>query len=100
MFFAIIDHIYHPHDIHGWKATDLSLDLAPSDQNLMHPTSRQNFGDAPGQTPKLILTLCHNQFHLLVLENQEMVRELFCETWDSESSGLLSYSSSGPWVVS
>ena len=24
----------------------------------MHPTSRQNFGDAPGQTPKLILTLC------------------------------------------
>ena len=48
-----------PHGIHGWKATDLSLDLAPSDQNLMHPTSRQNFGDGPGQTPKLILTLCH-----------------------------------------
>ena len=22
------------------------------------PTSRQNFGDAPGQIPKLILTLC------------------------------------------
>ena len=40
--------------------SDLSLDLAPSDQNLMHPTSRQIFGDAPGQTPKLILTLCHN----------------------------------------
>ena len=59
MFFANFDHIYTPHDIHGWKATDLSVDLAPSDQNLMHPTSRQNFGDGPGQTPKLILTLCH-----------------------------------------
>ena len=47
-----------PIDIHGWKATDLSFDLAPSDQNFMHPTSRQNFGDGPGQTPKLILTLC------------------------------------------
>ena len=46
-----------------------------------------------------ILTM-NNQFRLLVLENQEMVRELFCETWDSESSGLLSYSSSSPWVVS
>ena len=47
-----------PHNIHGWKATDLSLVLAPSDRNLKHPTSRQNFGDEPGQTPKLILTLC------------------------------------------
>ena len=58
MFFANFDHIYTPHDIHGWKATDLSVDLALSDRNLKHPTSRQNFGDAPGQTPKLILTLC------------------------------------------
>ena len=24
----------------------------------MHPTSRQSFGDGPGQTPKLIVTLC------------------------------------------
>ena len=39
---------YHSHDIHGWKATDHSLALAPSDQNLKHPTSRQNFGDGPG----------------------------------------------------
>ena len=59
MFFANFDHICPPYDIHGWKATDLSFDLAPSDQNLKHPTSRQNFGDGPGQTPKLILTLCH-----------------------------------------
>ena len=62
MFFANFDYIYPPYGIHGWKATDLSLDLAPSDQNLMHPTSRQNFGDGPGQTPKLILTLCPSQF--------------------------------------
>ena len=58
MFFANFYYIYPPYDIHGWKATDLSFDLAPSDQNFMHPTSRQNFGDGPGQTPKLILTLC------------------------------------------
>ena len=32
-----------------------------SDRNFKHPTSRQNFGDGPGQTPKLILTLCHNK---------------------------------------
>ena len=61
MFFANLDHIYPPHDIHGWKATYLSLVLPPSDRNLKHPTSRQNFGDAPGQTPKLILTLCLTQ---------------------------------------
>ena len=58
MFFAKFDYIYPLYDIHGWKATDLSFDLAPSDKNFMHPTSRQNFGDGPGQTPKLILTLC------------------------------------------
>ena len=58
MFFTNLTIFTPPHDIHGWKATDLSLVLAPSDQNLMHPTSRQNFGDGPRQTPKLILTLC------------------------------------------
>ena len=31
----------------------------------MHPTSRQNFGDGPGQTPKLILTLWHTTMLLL-----------------------------------
>ena len=54
-------------NIHGWKATDLSFVLAPSDQNLNNPTSRQNFGDAPGQTPKLILTLWHKHFGKLYL---------------------------------
>ena len=62
MFFANFDYIYPPHGIHGWKATDLSVDLAPCDRNLKHPTSRQNFGDAPGQSPKLILTLCLKLF--------------------------------------
>ena len=65
MFFANFDYIKlltPPIDIHGWKATDLSVVLAPSDRNLKHPTSRQNFGDGPGQTPKLILTLCHIVF--------------------------------------
>ena len=26
---------------------------------FVDPNGRQNFGDAPGQNPKLILTLCH-----------------------------------------
>merc|ERR1711894_861767 len=60
-----------PHDIHGWKATDLSVVLAPSDRNLKHPTSRQNFGDAPGQTPKLILTLCHTIHWVSRFQNKE-----------------------------
>ena len=49
-----------PLAIHGWKATDLSFNLAPSYRDLKDPTSRQNFEDTPGQIPKLILTLCHN----------------------------------------
>ena len=28
-------------------------------KKMFDPTGCQNFGDAPGQTPKLILTLCH-----------------------------------------
>ena len=36
--------------IHGWKAMDLSFNLAPSYRYLKHPTSRQNFEDTPGQT--------------------------------------------------
>ena len=35
-----------PHDIHRWKAMDLSLDLAASYRDSKHPTSRQNFDDA------------------------------------------------------
>ena len=46
-----------PLAIHGWKATDLSFNLAPSYRDLKDPTSRQNFEDTPGQIPKLILTL-------------------------------------------
>ena len=29
------------------------------EKNYIDPTGRQNFGDAPGQISKLILTLCH-----------------------------------------
>ena len=37
---------------------DNSYVLALRYRDLKHPTGCQNFGDAPGQTPKLILTLC------------------------------------------
>ena len=49
-----------PHDIHGWKAMDLSFLMVFSKKKNIDPTDRQNFGDAPGQIPKLILTLCRN----------------------------------------
>merc|ERR1712110_1369550 len=49
-----------PLAIHGWKAMDLSFNLAPSYRDLKDPTSRQNFEDMPGQIPKLILTLRRN----------------------------------------
>ena len=55
--FANFYHIYPPLAIHGWKATDLSFNLAPSYRDLKDPTTRQNFDDTPGQIPKLILTL-------------------------------------------
>ena len=42
---------------------DLSFNLAPSYRDLKDPTSRQNFEDTPGQIPKLILTLRHNDVH-------------------------------------
>ena len=48
-----------PLAIHGWKARDLTFNLAPSYRDLKDPTSRQNFEDTPGQIPKLILTLRH-----------------------------------------
>ena len=38
-------------------------------KNYIDPTGRQNFGDAPGQIPKLILTLCHNR-HLYYYHHQ------------------------------
>ena len=50
-----------PLAIHGWKATDLSFNLAPSYRDLKDPSSRQNFEDTPGQIPKFILTLRLNK---------------------------------------
>ena len=38
---------------------DLTVNLAPSYRDLKDPTTRQNFDDTPGQSPKLILTLRH-----------------------------------------
>ena len=37
---------------------DLSFLMVFSTTKNIDPTGRQNFGDAPGQIPKLILTLC------------------------------------------
>ena len=37
---------------------DLSFLMVFSKKKYFDPTGRQNFGDAPGQIPKLILTLC------------------------------------------
>ena len=37
-----------PLAIHGWKAMDLSFNLAPSYRDLKHPTSRQNFANTSG----------------------------------------------------
>ena len=60
--------VLHPHHsnarcpppaIHRWEVMDLTFNLAPSYQDLKHPTSRQNYYDTPGQIPKLILTLRH-----------------------------------------
>ena len=81
MFFANFDHICPAHDIHGWKATDLSLVLAPSDRNLSHPTSRQNFGDGPGQTPTLILTLCLKQQSLELCKKKIWREDAPGESW-------------------
>ena len=38
---------------------DLSFLMVFSKKKNIDPTDRQNFVDAPGQIPKLILTLCH-----------------------------------------
>ena len=57
-----------PLAIHGWKAMDLTVNLAPSYRDLKDPTTRQNFEDTVEQKrvidlracPKLILmTPCH-----------------------------------------
>ena len=53
-----------PHDIHGWKVMDISFLMGFSKKINIDPT---NFGDSPGQIPKLILTLCHN---LIFLESE------------------------------
>ena len=67
IFLTHFDHMYPPNDIHGWKAMDKSFLMVFLKKNYIDPTGRQNFGDAPGQIPKLILTLCLSDFRLISL---------------------------------
>ena len=64
--FANFYHIYPPLAIHGWKAMDLSFNLAPSYQDLKDPTSRQNFEDTVEQKHVIDLRACH-KWSLVVL---------------------------------
>ena len=47
-----------PLAIHGWKATDLSFNLAPSYRDLKDPTTRQNFDDTVEQKRVIDLRAC------------------------------------------
>ena len=57
--FANFYHIYPPLAIHGWKAMDLTVNLAPSYRDLKDPTSRQNFYDTVEQKCVIDLRPCH-----------------------------------------
>ena len=48
-----------PLAIQGWKAMDLSFNLAPSYRDLKDPTSRQNFDDTVEQKCVIDLRPCH-----------------------------------------
>ena len=56
-------HQFWPHlpplAIHGWKAMDLSFNLAPSYRDLKDPSSRQNFDDTVEQKHVIDLRACH-----------------------------------------
>ena len=54
-----------PLAIHGWKAMDLSFNLAPSYRDLKHPTSRQNFANTSGNILWYDLRLWLNQLNNL-----------------------------------
>ena len=60
--FANFYHIYPPLAIHGWKAMDLSFNLAPSYRDLKDPTTRQNFDDTVEQKRVIDLIPCHMSF--------------------------------------
>ena len=47
--------------IQGWKAMDLSFNLAPSYRDLKDPTSRQNFEDTVEQKRVIDLRPCHSR---------------------------------------
>ena len=48
-----------PLAIHGWKAMDLTVNLAPSYRDLKDPTTRQNFDDTVEQKRVIDLRACH-----------------------------------------
>ena len=54
---------------------DLSFLMVFSTNKSIDPTGRQNFGDAPGQIPKLILTLCHISFYSFMHSVSSMATE-------------------------
>ena len=59
--FTNFDHIYPSLAISGWKAIDLTFNLAPSYQDLKDPTSRQNFDDTLEQ--KRVIDLRPHRTH-------------------------------------
>ena len=72
--FANFYHIYPPLAIHGWKAMDLSFNLAPSYLDLKDPTSRQNFEDTVEQKRVIDLRACHNEKNEEKNSNMELVQ--------------------------
>ena len=51
-----------PHDIHRWKAVNLSFPGARPKISFLRPVSRENFGNALGMTSIYYLTVCHSCF--------------------------------------
>ena len=52
--------------IHGWKAMDLTVNLAPSYRDLKDPTTRQNFDDTVEQKRVIDLRACHTTIHVQI----------------------------------
>ena len=88
IFLTHFDHMYPPNDIHGWKAMDKSFLMVFLKKNYIDPTGRQNFGDAPGQIPKLILTLC---LKLVVYSCLKSKRDCVCIVMISFNSMTMSF---------
>ena len=68
-----------PLAIHGWKAMDLTVNLAPSYRDLKDPTSRQNFYDMLEQK----VETCHwsETLSYLQYEPQSVSRFMIINLW-------------------